>query len=96
MDVEAGAIVRDEHGNALGGVRTPAVDVPVATLTGEGVPLIGSTTPFTPAKLAELYGSTDGYLRAFDAALDNAIDASFLLADDVEELRADAETVEIG
>ena len=96
MDVEAGAIVRDEHGNALGGVRTPAVDVPVATLTGEGVPLIGSTIPFAPAELAELYGSTDGYLRAFDAALDDTVDAGFLLADDIEELQADAETVQIG
>ncbi|HEX6236539.1 MAG TPA: alpha/beta hydrolase domain-containing protein, partial [Acidimicrobiales bacterium] len=32
--VEEGAIVRDEHGNGVGGIRTPAVDVPVATQSG--------------------------------------------------------------
>lgn len=96
MEVADGAIVRDEHGNALGGVRTPAVDVPVATLTGEGTPLIGSTTPFTSAELADLYGSTEHYLQAFDAALEEAVDAGFILADDVDQLRADAATVQIG
>ncbi|MFT4614537.1 MAG: hypothetical protein ACI9NT_001682 [Bacteroidia bacterium] len=32
------AIVRDEFGNAKGGVRTPYVDTPIATLEGEGQP----------------------------------------------------------
>jgi hypothetical protein len=96
MEVEDGAIVRDEHGNARGGVRTPAVDVPVATLTGEGTPLIGSTTPFTPAELAALYGSSEDYQEAFAAALQDAVDAGFLLADDADELRADAATVTVG
>src|SRR5262249_56382186 len=30
------AIARDAHGNALGGVRTPQLDVPIATFSGEG------------------------------------------------------------
>lgn len=32
------ALVRDEFGNVRGGVRTPYVDVPIATLEGEGQP----------------------------------------------------------
>jgi hypothetical protein len=37
IDIAPGApprIVRDRYGNAEGGLRTPAVQVPVATLSG--------------------------------------------------------------
>ena len=57
------------HGNVIGGVRTPAVDVPVSTLSGAAAPgtsaicsLFGSTTAFTPAQLASLYGTKSHYL----------------------------------
>src|SRR5581483_10538262 len=45
------AIVRDAHGNARGGVRTPPVDVPIAAFTGEQdgsliCRILGTTTPF--------------------------------------------------
>ena len=36
IEVQAGQIVRDQYGNALGGIRTPALQVPVATLSGYG------------------------------------------------------------
>jgi hypothetical protein len=93
IEVEDGAIVRDEVGNALGGVRTPPVDVPVATLTGEGTPLIGSTTPFSTDELVQRYGTRHEYLEAFDAATEAAVEAGFLLAEDADELRAEAEAV---
>ena len=45
----------DRYGNVIGGVRTPAVDVPVSTLSGAPPPgasvlcsLFGSTIPFSP------------------------------------------------
>jgi hypothetical protein len=44
-------IERDEHGNALGGIRTPYVDVPIAALSGLGQTgsilclLFGTTVP---------------------------------------------------
>jgi len=53
--------VTDANGNVEGGVRTPAVDVPVATLSGLGQSgsafcfLFGTTVPFSAAKLAALY-----------------------------------------
>jgi hypothetical protein len=54
----------DANGNVLGGVRTPAVDAPVATLSGLPAPggslfcfLFGTTTPFSAAQLHALYPS---------------------------------------
>lgn len=85
-----GAIVRDEHGNAQGGIRTPLVDVPVATLTGEGTSLIGSTTPFPPETIAQLYPSEDDCVAAFAVALDRAVEAGIILADDRDAVLADA------
>ena len=55
---EPPVIARDQAGNALGGVRTPLVDVPVATLSGEGPPgellgwLVGQTVPLPDDELA--------------------------------------------
>jgi len=49
----------DAHGNVIGGVRTPWVDVPVSALSGAPPPgasqlcaLFGSTIPFSPTTLA--------------------------------------------
>jgi len=65
-------IARDALGNALGGIRTPAVDVPIAKLTGGGQVgsilciLFGSTDPFDDALLDELYPDKCEYLRQYD------------------------------
>jgi hypothetical protein len=93
----APAFRRDDNGIALGGIRTPQVDVPVATLSGEAGPgasviclLSGSTVPLTPERLAELYPSADAYTEAYTEAADAAIDAGFVLADDRDTLLDDA------
>lgn len=65
LDTSGGVIVRDSHGNAVGGVRTPQVDVPVATLTGEGAALSGRTVPFDTATLHDLYPTHGAYVFAF-------------------------------
>jgi hypothetical protein len=72
---EGGApfIERDAHGIAVGGVRSPLVDVPVATLTAEPAShgpgpacgLSGATIPFDAATLAELYPTPADYVSAF-------------------------------
>ncbi len=92
-------IARDDHGNALGGVRTPLVDVPAAALSGEAAAgasricsLFGSTVPFDPDTLVALYGDQRGYLAAYERSLDEAIGAGFLLASDRAELLAAAAT----
>jgi Alpha/beta hydrolase domain len=81
------ALRRDSHGNALGGIRTPHVDVPTSTLSGDPMPgapgfcfLFGSTTPFEPAKLHALYPTHDDYVRAVRSSTAATVAAGFFLA----------------
>jgi hypothetical protein len=97
------ALKLDAHGNVVGGVRTPAVDVPVSTLSGAAPPgstelcsLFGRTTPFSPAELVHLYGDQRGYLAAYTASLDRAIERGFILRADRAGLLAAARQVRIG
>jgi hypothetical protein len=91
---ESGAIVRDADGIALGGIRTPPVDVPVDVLSGvrgSSEPicqLLGSTTPLSDERIAELYASRAEYEAEFEASADEAIAAGFVLADDRDALLA--------
>jgi hypothetical protein len=90
----------DAHGNVVGGVRTPAVDVPVSTLSGappqgssELCGLFGSTVPFSPQTLVALYGTKAGYVAAYTTDLDRAIASGYILAADRPSLLADAAQV---
>lgn len=91
IETEGGAIVRDERGNALGGVRLPHIEAPVALLSGEdGVTLAGRTVPFDQATLRALYPTASIYVDAVTAAANAAIDAGFLLPVDAARLIEDA------
>jgi hypothetical protein len=85
-------VVRDADGIALGGIRTPPVDVPVDVLSGEPGStvaiclLLGSTTPLSDARIAELYTSSADYQAKFETAADEAIAAGFVLEDDRDAL----------
>ncbi|WP_396230830.1 alpha/beta hydrolase domain-containing protein [Frankia sp. EI5c] len=92
IEVTAGgtpAIRRDSDGIAVGGIRTPPVDVPTAVLTGEPGPdasiiclLLGSTKPLPAARLAALYSDRDVYQQRYDAAVEHTVSAGYALADD--------------
>lgn len=92
----------DADGNALGGIRTPSVDAPVATLTGKSTGgtsfcfLFGSTTPFTPERLQELYPSHRAFVDAWTKATKSAQAAGFLVRADAKELIAAAKQSDIG
>jgi hypothetical protein len=93
----------DSHGNVIGGVRTPAVDVPISTLSNATPPgsnvtcsLFGSTTPFSPAQLQSLYGSTAAYVAAYKVSLNRAIATGYILPADRAALFAQAKQVNIG
>lgn len=85
----------DANGVALGGIRTPWVDVPVARTSGVGDAssamgiLFGSGEPLDDATLERLYpdGLTD-YLTRFETSLDASISAGFLLPSDRTEILA--------
>jgi hypothetical protein len=88
-------LVRDAHGNALGGVRTPQVDAPVATLTGINsgsgfCTLFGSTTPLSTAQLTALYPTHADFVAKWKKALTSAVAKGFILPADKGELLAAA------
>lgn len=95
------AIARDPNGNALGGVRSPQLDVPIASFTGDPQPgsmmcmLFGAVAPFDEAKLTALYPTHAAYVAAFNAATNKAVAAGFLLPADAKLMRAAAESAAI-
>jgi hypothetical protein len=97
----APVVQRDARGNAIGGVRTGANDVPAAALSGvAGDPssalcsLFGSTRPFDQATLSRLYRSKAKYLAAFTRATDKAIASGYLRATDRTAILVEAAKVE--
>jgi hypothetical protein len=89
----ATAIIRDGDGNALGGVRTPALDAPIATLTGAGnsgtnqqCEIEGTTTPLSPARLKALYSTHEAYVTAVVQAASAGVIAGFLLPPDAADI----------
>ncbi|WP_049925944.1 alpha/beta hydrolase domain-containing protein [Halopiger goleimassiliensis] len=96
-------VASDEYGNALGGVRYPPIDVPVATYhardevcggaEGESE-LLGATVRFDDAAIRELYGSVDRYVALMREAADEAVEQGYLLEPEREELLARARTID--
>jgi hypothetical protein len=86
----------DANGNAIGGVRTPQVDAPIAALGSQGntggfCVLFGSTVPYSAAHLSSLYKNHGQFVSAWARAVGRDRAAGFLLtADGVELLHAAA------
>jgi hypothetical protein len=87
---------RDQFGNAVGGIRTPYVNAPVATFTGQGqtgssfCSAFGTTTLFDEPTLSTLYPTREVYVDAIDAATDSAVEKGFILPEDGELIKAQA------
>ncbi len=106
IDVKAGSsptVVRNADGIALGGIRTPPVDVPVAALSGVPGPnpsticlLLGSTKPFSAARIAQLYPTRAGYVQRYAADADATIKAGFALPEDRAALIAFSQPALVG
>jgi hypothetical protein len=97
-DGQSPEIRRDDDGIALGGVRTPPVDVPVDVLSGVPGPnpdricrLCGSTRPLDPARLAARYPSREAYEEQYRDAVDEVVEAGFVLHADRDALLAFAQ-----
>jgi Alpha/beta hydrolase domain len=99
LQIADGSFVTDEIGNVLGGIRTPAVDVPTTVLSGLGnggnpvAFLAGTTLPLGADKLRSLYGSKDDYTEKFAESANAAESAGFVLADDLESMKGIAEAL---
>jgi hypothetical protein len=97
IDIHDGSYVTDKFGNALGGVRTPAVDAPTSTLTGTGNTgtsvlcfLLGTTTPLSTAQLAALYPLHSDYVAAVARSAASDVREGFLLPADALQIDQDA------
>ncbi len=103
MELDPGppvAIVRDARGNAAGGIRTPAVDVPLASLSGVGngpgvsCSLFGATAPFDLPTLHALYPTHAAYVAAFRKALRRARRAGVIRRADARLMKQVADAVD--
>ena len=92
-------VVKDDKGNAVGGIRLPELVVPTATHDGIGRPveggsqfafLYGRAYDFPDEVLKQLYPTPAAYLAAYDKALKAAVDAGAVLAEDAPALRDSA------
>jgi hypothetical protein len=101
LDANGGLVV-DDVGNARGGIRTPHLDAPIATLTGTGQTgasfcrLFGTTTPFTAAALAKTYPDHQSFVTKWNAAVESAVAAGAVLPPEAEHLKAAAQASAIG
>ena len=96
-----GVLERDADGIALGGIRTPAVDAPIAVHTGENPSesiicvLFGSTTPFTAEQLDARYPDHEAYVAAVTASAEAAVEDGFLLESTADDLIDEAKQADI-
>jgi len=101
MQVEPGdhpAIRRDGFGNALGGVRLPELEVPIARYAGNAPGkgfLLGHTEPFAPDQLAQLYPTHADYVAKVEAAADAAVRAGVILPERARAYRVAAQSAPI-
>ena len=88
FEFAGGRLAVDEHGNTLGGIRLPPVEVPVASYRTTACGLGGLTVPFTDVQLRLLYPTFADYQRRMRAATDRAVRRAWLLpVDAVDQMR---------
>jgi len=88
-------VERDTFGNALGGVRTPALDVPTAhyhaRMSGPGIcELWGYREPFSAAQLKSLYPTHSDYLSKLRNSVTALVAARWLTSHDGDRIIAAA------
>ena len=91
----------DANGNTIGGVRSPQVDAPVATLGALGnspafCTLFGTTVPFTSSQLTALYHSHAAFVLKWDLSTIKDLFAGYLVPADAVELMKSAASSNIG
>lgn len=82
----------DENGNAVGGLRMPDLQVPVATygVGDKECRLGGYMKPFSTEKLRAMYGAKANYLNFYSRAADAMVDQRWMLRESAERLKQHA------
>jgi hypothetical protein len=88
------SIATDEFGNAVGGVRSPYLDVPMATYyastPGPGTcGNLGRKDAFTWERLETVYGASAKYASKFNEAVDRLVRERWLTESDARKITAD-------
>jgi Alpha/beta hydrolase domain len=105
-DARAGTVVRDRFGNALGGLRTPFVDVPTAmfsptdgsahdTPLSEVCPLMGFSIPFSHTTLHALLPSHAAYVARVSREANELVRRGFWVASDAAQVVRQAAASEV-
>lgn len=94
---EQAEFVFDEYGNAVGGVRSPFLEVPVATYRAKapGPGVCGNLLriePFDWSRLESLYGSHDAYVSKLTETVDRLAQQGWLTSTDAEQIKSAAAT----
>lgn len=92
-----GDVVRDSHGIAIGGIRLPQADVPLAQ--NSAIPLSddifavlgGSCRPFPKNQITAMYGDKADFLQRFTEAAQSAVAEGVLRPREVSALVAEAD-----
>ena len=101
LEADGRTVRRDQYGNAVGGVRTSYLDVPIATYgaantTAPGAPpssrcdFFGYQVDFTHERLAQLYPTHARYALAVSRSLARLVRHRWYLPRDAQELRVEA------
>lgn len=94
---EDGSTIEDEYGNGVGGLRSPYIDVPIATYHPNAIAdssqidqsvgnVNGSMTFFDSDKLESLYDSAEDYLTQFKASVEEQVEDGWLLEADADRM----------
>lgn len=100
IQVVDGQPVLDEHGNVIGGLRSPYVDVATSTWNGNSTGesfcrIAGHEIPFSPEKLKELYPTHSAYVNAVMNSVRELVSLGFLLDQDGAEIIREAQDADI-
>jgi hypothetical protein len=99
-----GLFVTDEVGNSRGGVRCAQMDVPRLRylsnpgVGADGVPVrgvVGIELPIPEETLARLYRDHADYVERFTRRVDELVAEGWLLPEDVDEMRTEAEKADV-
>jgi hypothetical protein len=93
IEIKDGAIVMDEFGHAVGGVRNPWVDAPVETVVttslGPGTCReLGHTVPFEAARISHLYPTAKDRASKVNESVDRAVSARYFTETDGKKMKA--------
>jgi hypothetical protein len=94
------SVALDQYGNAIGGVRTPYLDVPVATYytTSKGdtfCPELAHTVPFDWVRLNKVYGTPENYRAKVAQSVDRMVREHWLTESDGRRIKAESGSVAV-